>query len=124
PMKRIIAQARKELTQILRDRLTVALALVLPLILLVLYGYAISFSVSNVAVIIEDYDQSASSRAYVETIAGSITFRVAPLPAGMQAEAALASEAARAVIIIPVNFGRDLARGREAQVQWLIDATD
>ena len=32
-MKRIIAQARKELTQIFRDRLTMALALVLPLIL-------------------------------------------------------------------------------------------
>ena len=32
-MRRIIAQARKELTQMFRDRLTVALALLLPLIL-------------------------------------------------------------------------------------------
>jgi ABC-2 type transport system permease protein len=123
-MKRIIAQARKELTQILRDRLTVALALVLPLILLVLYGYAISFSVTGVAVVIKDYDQSARSRAYVETIAASLTFRIVPLPEGMQPEDALASETARAVIIIPVNFGRDLMRGRASEVQWLIDATD
>ena len=42
-MKRIIAQASKELTQIFRDRLTVALALVLPLILLGLLGTALSF---------------------------------------------------------------------------------
>lgn len=123
-MKRIIAQARKELTQILRDRLTVALALVLPLILLVLYGYAISFSVTGVAVVIKDYDQSARSRDYVEAIAASLTFRIVPLPEHMQPDDALASETARAVIIIPVNFGRDLARGRASEVQWLIDATD
>ena len=40
-MKRIIAQARKELTQTFRDRLTLALALLLPLILLALLGTAI-----------------------------------------------------------------------------------
>jgi ABC-2 type transport system permease protein len=57
-MKRIIAQTRKELTQIFRDRLTVALALLLPLILLVLYGKAISFSVTGVAVAVQDFDRS------------------------------------------------------------------
>jgi ABC-2 type transport system permease protein len=123
-MKRIIAQARKELTQILRDRLTVALALVLPLILLALYGNAISFSVTKVALVIEDYDHSAQSRDYVETIAASLTFRVVALPEGMRSEEALAAEKARAVVIIPVNFGRELARGRQTDVQWLIDATD
>ncbi len=82
-MKRIIAQARKELTQLFRDRLTVALALVLPLILLVLYGKAISFSVKNVAVFIEDYDQSLRSRSYIEMVAGSLTFRIVPLPEHM-----------------------------------------
>ena len=50
-MKRIMAQARKELTQIFRDRLTVALALVLPLILLALLGTALSFSVKGIAVV-------------------------------------------------------------------------
>ncbi|MEW6211749.1 MAG: ABC transporter permease [Acidobacteriota bacterium] len=123
-MKRILAQARKELTQLFRDRLTVALALLLPLILVVLYGKAISFSVKNMAVVVEDFDQSASSRRYVESIAASLTFRVAPLAEGMTLEDALASETARAAVIIPPNFERDLARGRGAQVQWLVDASD
>lgn len=123
-MKRIIAQARKELTQLFRDRLTIALALVLPLILLVLYGKAISFSVKGVSVVVQDFDSSPRSREYVETLANSLTFRVAPVPEGMTAEEALASEAARAVVIIPVGFGRDLARGQHTQVQWMIDATD
>src|SRR6185436_2726335 len=102
-MKRIIAQARKELTQLLRDRLTVALALVLPLILLVLYGKAISFSVTNMPVAIADYDQSPRSREYIDTIATSLTFRIAALPNGMNVDDALASEAVRAAVIIPTG---------------------
>ena len=123
-MKRIIAQARKELTQVFRDRLTLALALALPLILLVLYGKAISFSVTKVPTVVEDYDQSPRSRHYVEAIAASITFRIVSLPQGMSPEEALACERARAAVIIPADFGRDLARGRDTEVQWLIDATD
>lgn len=123
-MKRIFAQARKELTQIFRDRLTIALALVLPLILLVLYGKAISFSVTGVSVIVEDHDGSSRSREYTEAIAASLTFRITSLPAGMNAEQALAAESARAIVIIPTDFGRDIARGMRAEAQWLIDATD
>ena len=123
-MKRIIAQARKEMTQVFRDRLTVALALVLPLILLVLYGKSISFSVTNMPVAIEDNDQSPRSRDYIETVAASLTFRVAELPGGMTIEEALTNETVRAAIIIPAGFGRDLINGRNPEVQWQIDATD
>ncbi|HKY04573.1 MAG TPA: ABC transporter permease [Blastocatellia bacterium] len=126
-MKRIFAQARKEMTQIFRDRLTIALALGLPLILLVLYGKAISFSVTGVAVVIQDFDNSPRSREYVEQIAASLTFRVVGLPAGMTAEEALGAETARAVVIIPAGFGRVIdrgARGQSTEAQWLIDATD
>lgn len=123
-MKRILAQARKELTQMFRDRLTIALALVLPLILLLMYGYAISFSVSGVAIIVEDFDGTPRSRAYIESIAASQTFRIVSRPAGMQTEEALAAERFRAVVTIPAGFQSDLARGRDVDVQWLIDGTD
>ncbi len=48
-MRRIFAQVRKELTQIMRDRLALALALLLPLILLVVLGSAISLTVTDSA---------------------------------------------------------------------------
>lgn len=107
-----------------RDRLTVALALILPLILVVLYGKAISFSVSGVSVVVEDYDNSPRSREYVEAMAASLTFKVASLPPGTTPEEALAAEKVRAVVIIPEGFGHDMARGWDAEVQWMIDATD
>lgn len=123
-MKRILAQARKELTQIFRDKLTVALALLLPLILLVMYGYAISFSVKDVALYVADFDQTPRSRAYIEALAASHTFRLVSLPQGLTADDALAAEAVRAVVTIPPDFGRAVVRGQHAEIQWVLDATD
>ena len=123
-MKRIIAQARKELTQTFRDRLTVALALVLPLILLVLIGAAISLSVKGLPVVVQDFDQTPLSRRYIDAIKVSITFRLVEVSTNQQPDEALVSEKARAVIVIPQNFERDFMRGQKAEVQWLIDATD
>jgi ABC-2 type transport system permease protein len=123
-MKRIIAQARKELTQIFRDRLTVALALVLPLILLALLGTALSFSVKGIAVVVQDFDQTPLSRRYIDSLNASLTFRVTPLSLEQRPDEALMAERARAVVVIPENFERDFLRGRQAEAQWLIDAVD
>jgi drug efflux transport system permease protein len=123
-MKRIMAQARKELTQIFRDRLTVALALVLPLILLALLGTALSFSVKGIAVVVQDFDQTPLSRRYIDAINASLTFRVAPLSLDQRPDEALMAERARVVVVIPENFERDFLRGQQAEAQWLIDAVD
>ncbi len=58
-MRRIFAQARKELTQIVRDRRTLALALLLPLFLLMLLGSAISLTVNDLPIVVQDLDHSA-----------------------------------------------------------------
>src|SRR5665811_2131819 len=67
--RRIIAQARKELTQIMRDRLALALALVLPLFLLLLLSNAISLTVNDLPLIVQDLDNSAASRSYIDVAA-------------------------------------------------------
>src|SRR5262249_29471505 len=123
-MKRIIAQARKELTQIFRDRMTVLLALVLPLVLLALLGTALSLSVKGIWVVVQDFDRTPLSRKYVDALNASLTFRVRALPVDQRPEEGLASEKARAVIVIPENFERDFLRDQPGQVQWLIDAVD
>jgi ABC-2 type transport system permease protein len=123
-MRRIIAQARKELTQIYRDRLTLVLALVLPLALLALLGTAISLSVTGMPVVVQDLDDSPLSRRYVESISSSLTFRVASLGVRSRPTEALEKGEARAAVVIPEDFGRDLLRGRAAEAQWLVDASD
>lgn len=123
-MKRILAQIRKEIVQLLRDPISVSLAIVLPIILMTLFGVALSLTVSNIPVAVQDLDHSSDSRAYIETFEASLTFRVAALDPRMSPESALLQGKARGVLIIPPDFSRDLARGRTARIQMLVDATD
>ena len=123
-MRRIWAQCRKELTQIMRDRLALTLALVLPLILLLLLGTAISLTVNDLPVVVQNLDGSSASRNFVDAFRASVTFHVAPWPVDRQPEQALIANRARAALIIPRHFGRDLARGENTPVQLLVDATD
>ena len=123
-MRRILSQARKELTQLVRDRLALALALLLPLILLFLLSTAIALTVHNLPLVIQDLDDSSASRRFADAFRASISFHVVSWPTDRSPERALTDNRARGVLIIPANFGRDLARGKNAQVQLLVDATD
>jgi ABC-2 type transport system permease protein len=123
-MRRILSQARKELTQILRDRLALALALLLPCILLFLMGNSIALKVSGIPIIVQDLDGSSASRDLIDTFRSSLSFQVGSWPTDRQPEEAFRKNAARAALIIPANFGRDLARGVVTPVQMLIDASD
>jgi ABC-2 type transport system permease protein len=123
-MKRILAQVKKELTQLWRDRLTLALALVLPVLLLLLLSKATSLSVQDIPVVVQDLDKTPMSRQYLEAVGASLSFKLSALPANIAPERALLQDNARAALIIPPQFERDVRRGKNAEVQWLIDGTD
>ncbi len=123
-MRRIIAQARKELTQIVRDWRTLALALVLPIVLLMLLSAGLSLTVNELPILVQDFDGSSASNNFIDAFRASVTFDVVAWPGDRSAEEALASNAARAVLIIPPHFGRDLARGVNSPVQIMLDASD
>src|SRR5580700_9189287 len=123
-MRRIFSQARKELTQLVRDRLALALALLLPLMLLFLLSTAISLTVHNLPLVIQDLDDTSSSRRFADAFRSSISFYVVSWPPDRRPEDALTSNRARGVVIVPKNFGHDLARSGNVQVQLLVDATD
>ncbi|MDJ0505407.1 MAG: ABC transporter permease, partial [Nostocales cyanobacterium LE14-WE12] len=55
-MKRIISQCIKELSQIKRDRLT--LAFLLPFMTLLIFGFATRLESQNIPLIIQDYDHT------------------------------------------------------------------
>jgi ABC-2 type transport system permease protein len=123
-MRRILAQARKELTQLLRDRLAVGLALLLPVVLLLLQTLAISLTVKDMPIIVQDLDQSQASERLIDAFRQSLSFHVTSWPTDRGPEQAFTSNKARGALIIPENFGRHVARGDDATVQILIDASD
>jgi ABC-2 type transport system permease protein len=123
-MRRIFAQTRKEMIQIVRDWRTMVLALVLPLMLLLLMGEAISLSVSDLPIVVQDLDDSPASRELIDAFRASLTLRVVSWSTDKQPEEALTSNTGRAALIIPGHFGADIARGMATPVQLLVDASD
>ena len=123
-MRRILTQARKELIQIFRDRLALTLALVLPLCILFMLGTTLALTVHDVPLVVQDFDGSPASRSLLDAFRSSLTFFVVPWSTDRPPERAFNHNTARAVLIIPVHFGRDLARGKSTEVQLLVDGTD
>ena len=123
-MRRIVAQARKEITQLLRDRLALGLALVLPVGLTALMGTSVSLTVTDIPMVVQDFDQTPLSRRYVDAFRTSLTYRVVTLPPATSPERLLARGRARAALVIPEHFERDIRRHRPVEAQLLVDATD
>jgi ABC-2 type transport system permease protein len=85
---------------------------------------AISLTVNDLPIVVQDFDDSAASRDFIDAARASITFHVVSWPVDKSAEQALVSNAARAVLIIPRHFGHDIARGSNSPVQLMVDASD
>src|ERR1051325_11723553 len=64
------------------------------------------------------------SRQYLEAVGASLSFKLTALPTIVSPEHLLSQNQARSTLIIPPNFERDLRRGQNVEVQWLIDGTD
>jgi ABC-2 type transport system permease protein len=123
-MTRVLAQMRKELAQLARDRLALALALVLPLFQLLLMGSSLSLIVRDLPLVVQDLDDSPASRELIDGFRGSLTFRIVAWPPDRRPEDALTAGSARGVLIIPPNFARDLVRGLDTPIQILVDGSD
>ena len=124
-MRKTWAVARKELRQIARDPLSLIMLIGLPAFMLVLYGFALNFDVRHVALGVQDLDGSRASRDLLSAFVNSTYFDVtAVADAGDDLERITRTRAAKAVLVIPRGYGEDLAAGRTAAVQLLLDGTD
>ena len=121
---RAAAIARKEAYHILRDPFTLALALGMPIFMVVIYGLAIDFNVKNIRVAVTDFDRSSASRRLVDTFGSSGYFEIARAATPNESINDVASQWARASLIIPPGFENDLFNGRSAHAQVLLDGAD
>jgi ABC-2 type transport system permease protein len=123
--RKVWAVAVKELRQASRDPLSLGMLLGLPAVMLLLYGYAINFDVRHVPLAVRDLDKTAASRELVAAFVNSTYFdQVADLRAAADLERLTERREAKAVLAIPEGYGRDLAAGRAAAVQLLMDGAD
>lgn len=124
---RVAAMAGKEVRHILRDPQMLGFALVMPVALLLLFGYAVSFDVDDVPLVVVDGDQSPSSRELVDRFTASGTFTaVAERPSAGDVEVLFRRGAAKAALVIPPGFSHDAARAPQSdrRAQLLLDGAD
>ncbi|GAB4380836.1 MAG: ABC transporter permease [Elainellaceae cyanobacterium] len=122
-MKRVLSQCVKELAQFRRDRLTVALAFLLPFLTLLIFGYAIRLEAQNIPLTIQDFDNSPLSRSYIERLFATNQFEPTPQTTRSPQEA-IDRGIAKAAVIIPPDFSRQIKAKQPSPVQILVDGTD
>ena len=115
----------KEFVQMRRDPATLRLMLVVPVMQLLIFGFAIRTDVRHLPTVVFDQSRSQESRAFVQKLAATDNFALRhDVGSYEEALAEVNRGAARAAVIVPQDYARDLKRGRTAAVQVLVDASD
>ena len=123
-LQQILAVMWKEVRQMARDRMTVAMMIGIPTMQLLLFGYAINPDVRNLPAAIADMAGTGGSRALAQDMFATDIVRpaaVARTPQELQA--LLRAGQIRIGILIPPDFERRRIDGREA-VQVIVDGSD
>ncbi|MGI0495346.1 ABC transporter permease [Alkalinema pantanalense CENA528] len=123
-MKRIISQVVKELAQFKRDRLTLALAFLLPFATLLIFGFAIRLEAKDIPLVVQDFDRSNYSQTYMQRLFVTNQFTPVAWNDRQPVEQALDEGLAKAIVIIPHEFSRDIKAGKVGEIQVLVDGTD
>jgi ABC-2 type transport system permease protein len=122
--RRLLAVMVKELRQLRRDRVTLAMIIGIPVMQLVLFGYAINLNLRGLSAGVADQARTAGSRAVVMDMVatGVIDPQVAAVTAQQLMDSLRRGEISVGVVI-PPDFERRRIDGREA-VQVLVDGSD
>ncbi len=124
-IRHLWAIIRKELQHILRDRGTFMLVLVTPTLVLLLMTYSLAVDIKHVPIALLDYDQSATSREFIQQItAGEDLDLYTSAGSIEEIEQLLTRGKIKAAVIIHPEFSEDLVAMRGLSLQIIIDGTE
>ena len=119
---RLLAYSRREVLELRRDSIRLAMCFLAPLVLLIVLGYGISLNVEGLSYAAFDRDRTPESRAYLEQFQGSRYFAAQePIVSDSDLERRLRDGDLRVAIEIPAGFGRDLTAGHVPEVGFWLD---
>ena len=123
-LQRLLAVMAKELRQLRRDRITLAMIVGIPVMQLVLFGYAINLNLRGLSAGIADQANTAGSRALVmDMVATGVIEPTLAANTPQQLMDALRRDEISVGVVVPPDFERRRIDGREA-VQVLVDGSD
>ncbi len=120
---RLLAYARNEAVQILRDKVRLAFAFVGSALLMLVFGFGITTDVEHIRYATLDLDQSPDSRTYLEQFAASPRYfsQTPPVRSFEEGLERLKADQVSVVVEVPPGFGRDLRRGAAPEVLASVD---
>ena len=122
---RLLSIMRKELIQITRDRRTIMITFIQPIIMLFLLGAAATTDVRNVPAALFDQDHSEAARELLDAYRAADYFRFNyNVSSADEMRELIQSGNAKAALIIPPDYGKRIAAGEQAQVEFVIDGSD
>jgi ABC-2 type transport system permease protein len=124
-LTRLLAVARKEVIQILRDSRSLLIVVLMPVTLMLLFGYGVNLDLKGLPVYVYDQEGSQQSQDLLKRFQSSRYFTVARVVSSYPEIArALDDGHAKMAIVIPWDFSLRLRGGGPVPVQALVDATD
>jgi ABC-2 type transport system permease protein len=122
---RLLAVARKELLQILRDSRSLGIVVIMPVTLMFLFGYGVNLDLKGLPLYVYDQEGSQQSQDLLKHFQASSYFHIVRVVDHYSdITGALDNGNAKMGIVIPWNFSRQLGSGNPVSVQALVDATD
>jgi ABC-2 type transport system permease protein len=123
--QRLLAIFIKEFQQMLRDRLTFAMAIGVPIMQLVLFGYAINTDPKGLPTAVVSADSGPLARSLSVALQNTGYFKVIHTGTSeREAEALIEDGDAQFMVVIPNDFTKALLRGEKPAVLVSVDATD
>ncbi len=124
-LRRLVAVAKKEFIHVLRDPRALGIAIVLPMIMLMIFGYALTLDLDRVPLAVWDQSRTPQSRELVHRFEGSRYFSVVTRSGNYQeVEEAIEHGRVLMALVLPVDFGKQVASERPTTVQVLADGSD
>jgi ABC-2 type transport system permease protein len=115
----------KEFIVMFRDRTTLFFMFFPPLLQIIAFGFALDNDVKHMGMVVFDEDRTRESRAFVDRLVNTRTFRVVEEVHSIEAlTAAIRRGQAYAGVQIPPDFTRNLRAGRTGRVQVLVDGSN
>lgn len=123
-LRRLFGVMLKELRQLRRDRITLAMIIGIPVMQLLLFGYAINTNLRELSAGFADQARTSASRMLVrDIVATGVVAPTLEAPTPQQLADAMRRGEISIGIVIPPDYERRRAEGREA-LQILVDGSD
>jgi ABC-2 type transport system permease protein len=124
-LTRLLAIARKEVVQILRDSRSLMIVIVMAAMLVILFGYGVNLDLKGMPVYVLDRDGSQQSQDLLKHFQNSEYFHISRVVTGYASLTRVLDDGhAKMGIVIPWDFSQRLRDGRPVEVQALVDASD